>query len=466
VQALGNGSTRRRAARLAPAAVALAALLGGTTLLRAAIEDPAARLGADLTPVGAERAGNAEGTIPEWTGGVTAMPPGWQPGLPRVDIFADDRPLFSIDADNADQHADKLTEGQLSLLRTYEGFRMDVYPTRRSCALPESIYRDVKRNVTTARVDDECNLVAGIRSPLFPTPKNGCEVSWNGKMAVFNGIVGYDRMEATIVPTRGGSFVPVRRRQVLYFRLNKPENDSYEALDGILAKSISHTISPPKTAGEITLVHALASGSLRAWIYNPGQRRVRRAPNFEYDNPVPGWQGLVTVDQVNGFVGAGDRYDWKLLGKRELYVPYNNTRIHDKSLSYDDIVEPRFPRRDLVRYELHRVWVVEANVRSDRRHVMPKRVFYLDEDSWLIVLSDNYDRRDRIWRVTEHLPELLYEIPSCVSNTSFYYDLVAGRYVISPLFNEEEESDYLAGHTGKVKDDGFTPDDVRRLGRR
>jgi hypothetical protein len=147
-------------------------------------------------------------------------------------------------------------------------------------------------------------------------------------------------------------------------------------------------------------------------------------------------------------------------------VPYNNTRIQDKTLSYKDIAGPRYPRRDLVRYELHRVWVVKAKVRDDRRHVMPERVFYLDEDSWLIVLSDNYDRRGRIWRVTEHLPELLYEIPSCISNTSFYYDLVAGRYVITPLFNEEEESDYLAGHTGKVKDKGFDPDDVRRLGRR
>jgi len=458
-----NDSPKRR--RLPRRILAAAVLLIGPTATSDPAEDAAA-LGAGLTPVGAERAGNAEGTIPEWTGGITEMPTGWEPGTPRVDVFAEDQPLFTIDAGNVGQYAGNLSEGQIALVRAYEGFRMHVYPTRRSCALPPSIYEDVKKNATTAEVDESCNLVAGIRSPLFPTPRNGCEAIWNGKTAVFNGLIGYDRMEATIVPTRGGDFVPVRRRQTFFFRLNKPENESYQALDGILVKSLSRTVSPPKSAGEITLVHALTSGSLRAWIYNPGQRRVRRAPNFEYDNPVPGWQGLVTVDQVNGFVGAGDRYEWKLLGKRELYVPYNNTRIHDKSLSYEDIVGARYPRRDLVRYELHRVWVVEANVRSDRRHVMPRRVFYLDEDSWLIVVSDNYDRRGRLWRVTEHLPELLYEIPSCVSNTSFYYDLVAGRYVISPLFNEEEESDYLAGHTGKVKDEGFGPDDIRRLGRR
>jgi hypothetical protein len=464
VPVLDNARPRARALHLGLGILVLGLLAAAAAI--AGTPEEAARLGADLTPVGAERAGNAEGTIPEWTGGVTKPPDGWKPGMARVDVFGDDQRLFSIDASNVDQYRDKLTKGQIALIQTYDGFRMDVYPSRRSCALPEPFYEDVKRNATTAAVDEDCNLTAGIRSPLFPVPRSGCEAIWNGKLAVFNGIIAYDRIEATIVPTRGGAFVPTRRRQMFYFRLNKPENHSYEDVGGILAKSISQTISPPKQAGEITLVHALASGNLRAWIYNPGQRRVRRAPNFEYDNPVPGWQGLVTVDQVNGFVGAGDRYDWKLMGKRELYVPYNNTRMQDKSLSYDDIVGPRYPRRDLTRYELHRVWVVEANVRPNRRHVMPRRVFYLDEDSWLIVLSDNYDARGDIWRVTEHLPELIYEIPSCVSNTSFYYDLVAGRYVASPLFNEEEEPDYLAGHTGKIKDSGFDPDDIRRLGRR
>ncbi len=436
------------------------------TSVHAADEAQIARLGADLTPVGAERAGNADGTIPEWTGGITELPPNWTPGMPRVDSFAADQIQFQIDASNVDQYAEKLSEGQIELIKSYDGFRMDVYPTRRSCAFPESYYEDTKRNARTARVDEECNLVAGIRSPLFPLPENGCEAVWNGKLAAFNGIIGYDRMEATIVPTAGGSFVATKRQQTIYNRMNKPEFTSYEQLDGIIAKSLSNTVAPPKQAGEITLVHALATGNLRAWIYNPGQRRVRRAPNFEYDNPVPGWQGLVTVDQVNGFVGSGDRYDWKLQGKREMYVPYNNAKIQDRSLTYEEIVQPRYPRRDLVRYELHRVWVVEATVRSDRRHVMPRRVFYLDEDSWVIVASDNYDRRGKIWRVTEHLPEVIHEIPSCVPNTSVYYDLVAGRYVISPLFNEEDEPDYLAGHTGKVADEGFKPDDVRRIGRR
>jgi hypothetical protein len=441
--------------------------LGAVASAAAPTEEQIARLGGpELTPVGAERAGNAEGTIPEWTGGVTQPPAGWQPGQPRIDVFAEDRVLFSIDAGNVDQHAEHLTPGQIELLRAYEGYRMDVYPSRRSCAYPQRFYEAARRNARVARVDERCFLEAGLMSPLFPLPENGCQAIQNAKLAVFNGLIGYDRWEATLVPTRGGSFVPIRRRQKFHFRAQDPKFHSFEELDGIWTQSLSETNAPPKLAGEITLVHALADGHLKAWIYNPGQRRVRRAPNFEYDNPVPGWQGLVTVDAVNGYVGAADRYDWKLVGKKELYVPYNNHRFFDSSVSYQELIQPRFPRRDLIRYELHRVWVVEATVRPDKRHVIAKRIFYIDEDSWLIVVVDGYDTRSKLWRVQESLPQILYEIPSCVSNGTLFYDLVAGRYVVTPAFNEEQEADYLAGHEGRVTSTGFQPDDLRRMGKR
>jgi hypothetical protein len=441
-------------------------LTAGTSLAGLTEEEIARLGGPELTPVGAERPGNAEGTIPEWTGGVTKPPAGWAPGQPRIDLFKDDAVLFTIDASNVEQHKSKLTPGQVELIRSYDGYTMDVYPTRRSCAYPEDDYRNAKVNARVGKVDDQCFLRGGLRSPVFPIPKSGCEAIQNGKLSVFNGLIGYDRMEATLVPTKGGSFVPIRRQQILSFLNHNPKYESFEELNGIWTYSFSETVSPPKQAGEITLVHSLDDGHLNAWTYNPGQRRVRRAPNFEYDNPVPGWQGLVNVDQVNGFVGAADRYEWKLLGKKEIYIPYNNHKFFDSSVTYKDMVQPRYPRRDLIRYELHRVWVVEGTVRPDRRHVMARRVFYLDEDAWFVVAVDAYDTRGSLWRVQETLPEVLYEIPSCVNNGTIYYDLVAGRYVISPAFNEEREADYLAGHTGKVGDQGFSPDDMRRAGRR
>jgi hypothetical protein len=452
---------------VATALVAALALAPTTGFARPTEEEIARLGGPELTPVGAERPGNAEGTIPEWTGGVTEPPPGWEPGMKRPDLFGDDEILFTIDASNVDQHAGGLTPGQVALVKSYEGYRMDIYPTRRSCAYPREYYENAKRNARVARVDEQCFLRAGIKSPLFPLPENGCQVIQNGKLSIFHGVIGFDRVEATLVPTNSGSFVPIRRRQIQFTRSSAPGFESFEDLEGIWTKALNIVLAPPKQAGEITLVHVLTDGHLEAWTYNPGQRRVRRNPNFEYDNPVPGWQGLVTIDAVNGYVGAADRYDWKLLGKQEIYIPYNNVKFFATDLKYKDIIRPRYPRRDLTRYELHRVWVVEATVKADKRHTIPRRVFYLDEDSWLIVVVDGYDTKGDLWRVSEHLPQVLYELPSCVSNGGIYYDLVAGRYVVTPAFNEEEEADYLAGHTGEIGDDyGFTPDDLRRMGRR
>ena len=459
---------REHLAGWAAAALASVLVVAATAALAAPTDEEIARLGGpELTPVGAERAGNAEGTIPEWKGGVTEPPPGWKPGMKRVDLFGDDPILFRIDASNVDQHADKLTPGQIALVKSYDGYVMDVYPTRRSCAYPEDYYENAKQNARVARVDDDCFLRAGIQSPLFPLPENGCQVIQNAKLSIFNAVIGFDRIEVTLVPTNSGSFVPIRRRQIQYSRSVDPDFGTFDDLEGIWAKALNIVLSPPKQAGEITLVHVLTNGHLEAWTYNPGQRRVRRNPNFEYDNPVPGWQGLVTIDAVNGYVGAADRYEWKLLGKREIYIPYNNLKFFGSDLKYQDLIQARYPRRDLIHYELHRVWVVEATVRPNKRHTIARRVFYIDEDSWLIVVVDGYDNKGNLWRVSEHLPQLLYEIPSCVSNSGHYYDLVAGRYLITPAFNEEQEADYLAGHNGVVGDDyGFTPDNLRRMGKR
>jgi hypothetical protein len=458
-------------ARWTATALAVALALAATATFAVPTEEEIARLGGpELTPVGAERAGNAEGTIPEWTGGVTEPPPGWEPGMKRPDLFGDDEILFTIDASNVDQHADKLTPGQIALIKSYDGYFMNVYPTRRTCAYPEEDYEFVKENARIAAVDDQCFVTNGMRNPLFPLPENGCQAIHNARVSNFNGLTGYDRMEATLIPTKSGSFVPIRRRQVLYFRTHDPQFRTFADLEGVWTKSLSHGMSPPKQAGELTLVYSLVDGHLKAWTYNPGQRRVRRNPNFEYDNPIPGFQGLMTIDATNGYVGAADRYDWKLLGKKEIYIPYNNLKFFDSSLEYEDLIQPRYPRRDLIRYELHRVWVVEGNVRPDKRHTIAKRVFYIDEDAWMIGVVDGYDTRGELWRVSEHLPQLLFEVPSCVNNGGIYYDLIAGRYVITPAFNEEKEPIYehLETENRKVADGKglFKPDDLRRMGKR
>ena len=129
------------------AAIAAALALSVTTAVAKVPESELARLGQDLTPMGSERAGNADGTIPEWTGGLTEGPPSYVEGGFLVDPYPDDQILFTITADNVDQHADKLSPGQVALFKKYpETYKMHIYPTRRSVAMPDDVYAKIRQN--------------------------------------------------------------------------------------------------------------------------------------------------------------------------------------------------------------------------------------------------------------------------------------------------------------------------------
>lgn len=444
-------------------------LLVGTPSLQAssqAIPEDVARLGADLTPVGAERAGNADGSIPEWTGGLTEVPEGWTWEQPRVDPWASERPLFTIDARNVDEHTERLSEGQIALLKTVPGYRMDVYPTHRSCAYPEWIYERTKANATEAGLDeDDVFLAKGWHSFLFPIPQNGAQAIWNHQYSYFT--KGKIEYYATASPTKGGSFVPVRFKRTYLTRFFHPEWSSLEQAEGRSASIILERLAPARLAGQVVLVHEMLNEQRRAWVYNAGQRRVLRAPTVAYDNPYTGSENMMTNDQSRMFNGLIDRFDWKLLGKQELYIPYNAFRTSQgMGLTYEEVLGPKFPRRDLLRYELHRVWVVEATVKAGQRHVYSKRRFYLDEDSWLAVVHDMYDKAGNLWRTMEGLVLPISEVPTCDLDVTFSYDLVAGRYVADTLKMEEPPQDWLAEDEGRVPHGIFTPDALRRIGRR
>ncbi|MCK5364369.1 MAG: DUF1329 domain-containing protein, partial [Gammaproteobacteria bacterium] len=142
--------------------------------------DQIARLGADLTPLGGERAGNADGTIPDWEGGITTPPPSYQPGMHHPDPFADDPVLFTIDQSNLDQHKDKLTAGQQAMILAYENFYLNVYRSRRSASAPQRIYDATSRVAATAKLGNGGNGVTGAVIGIpFPIPRNGQEAIWN-----------------------------------------------------------------------------------------------------------------------------------------------------------------------------------------------------------------------------------------------------------------------------------------------
>ena len=422
-----------------------------------------ARLGRDLTPLGGVRAGNAAGTIPAWNGGITRPPSGYSVGEHHRDPFARDRPLFVINAGNLDRYRDRLTVGHQRMLRAYPSFNMPVYPTRRSASAPKRIYDATRRVAATAKLVDGGNGVANsVIGIPFPIPKNGLEVIWNHLLRYRGESVACVIGQAAV--TRGGRYTLVKQSIESELRYSLP-NMTVEKLGNTMILFKQKTLAPARLAGDIVLVHETINQvrePRNAWTYNPGQRRVRRAPNLAYDNPGTSSDGLRTADQLDMFNGAVDRYDWKLVGKREMYVPYNSYRLHSDRLSFSDILTPLHVNPEHLRYELHRVWVVDATLKRGERHLYKRRTFYVDEDSWQILVADVYDNRDQLWRVSEGHVINYYEKPLIWPTLEVHTDLQAGRYLAFGLDNEFP----MCTWDRRLKSRDFTPAALRREGRR
>lgn len=431
--------------------------------LAAASADETARLGKDLTPFGAEKAGNKEGTIPAWDGGIATPPAGYQKGMHHPDPYAADKPLFTIAAADADKYADKLTDGYRAMLKLYPSFKMKVYPTRRSAAAPQRLYDATRNAAAKAQLTTGGNGVTGVSAGIpFPLPKNGSEAIWNHILR-WRGNA-FERNFVVAPLTRGGDYTPVEFKEIGDFRYNK-EGMTEEKLDNIIAMFKQEIFAPARLAGRILLVHETLDQNKEnrsAWLYNPGQRRVRRAPNVAFDNPKEGGDGLTTSDTVDMYNGSPERYDWNLVGKKELYVPYNSYALHSGKLKYKEILTPLHLNPDHLRYELHRVWVVEAKLKPGMRHIYQRRVFYIDEDSWQILAMDQYDSRDQLWRVSEAHCINYYEVPVFWSTVETHYDLQSGRYIAINLTNESTPYNFDV----KFEATEFTPDALRREGRR
>ncbi len=444
------------------AALALAFALASSAGAEISADD-IARLGKDLTPLGAERAGNADGTIPEWTGGITQPPAGYQLGEHHRDPYAGDKPLFVIDKSNLDKYRDKLSLGHQRMLETYPTYKLTVYPTRRSASVPQRIYDATRKIAATARLVDDGNGVDGAVVGIpFPIPKNGLEVIWNHLLRYRGETVSCTLGQAAV--TRGGDYTLVKYAVDVSVRYSLPDM-TVEKLGNTMILFKQRVTAPARLAGDIVLVHETINQARQprsAWTYNPGQRRVRRAPNIAYDNPGTTSDGLRTADQFDMFNGAVDRYDWKLVGKREMYVPYNAYRAHSDKLSFNDIIQPLHVNPEHLRYELHRVWIVDATLKEGASHLYKRRTFYIDEDSWQVLLVDIYDNRDQLWRVSEGHVINYYEKPLSWPTLEIHHDLQAGRYLALGLDNEFPMCTYDVN----FKSRDFKPSSLRRAGRR
>ena len=423
--------------------IILGLLVTNTLMAKVDLNDQST-LHEELTPLGAIRAGNGS-TIPSWQD--------------RSTINFDDQSLFTIDNQNVEQYKDKLTTGQLALLAQYpDSFNMPVYPTHRTAMAPDWVYKNTFDNALNTTLNEEqtgfINAKAGIP---FPIPQSALEVyynhvsRWRGQQIV--------NQASDAVVYKKGDFTLFTRKSIVRFDGYLEENTSK-----YFVSLVSKTLAPATKSGSGVLVLEpldQLNEKRAAWLWDKGRRRVVRAPNVAYDNPVTSASSLRTVDDTDLISGSPDKFNWELKEKREIYIPYNNEKLANKDLRYKDILHKGHLNPENTRYELHRVWVIEATLKEKWRHVYSKRTFYIDEDTWQVVAADQYDKRGELWRVSLSYPKLYTDLPGVLPVLNVFHDLRSHQYHVMGLQNEEPgETEF----NGEIAKDGlFTPSGFKRF---
>ncbi|MBO6849992.1 MAG: DUF1329 domain-containing protein [Marinobacter sp.] len=441
----------------------LAATLVAGNAFGAVSAEEAAKLGDSLTPIGAEKAGNG-GEIPAWDGGLKESPAGYNDDGIYLDPFADDEVKFTIDQSNVDEYADNLSAGQVAMIKKYDTYKIPVYETRRTATYPQAIMDQTVENATTSELVAGGNGIENYQEGVpFPLPKEGVEVIWNHITRYRGGSV--QRNVGQVTPTENGAYSVVKFQDEFTWRASLEDFDPSKD-PNVLFYFKQAITAPARLAGNVLLVHDTlnqVAEARRAWVYNAGQRRVRRAPQVAYDGPGTAADGMRTTDNFDLFNGAPDRYNWEIVGKKEMYIPYNSYKLVDRSVSYDDIVKAGHINQDLARYELHRVWHVRATLKEGERHIYGQRDFFIDEDTWQAAVIDHYDGRGELWRVAEAHAMQFYDVQVPWYAIETLYDLLSGRYLALGLTNEENDP-YTFGVSRSSRD--YTPAALRRAGTR
>ncbi|MEX6504564.1 DUF1329 domain-containing protein [Pseudomonas zhanjiangensis] len=413
-------------------AASLAAVITGQAQAAVSAQE-AAKLGQSLTLVGAEMAGNADGSIPAFDGGLTTAPAGFKPGdSERPDPFAGEKPVLVIDGKNVAQYKDQLTAVTAELTQRFPSFRVDVYPTHRTATMPQALLDNTVKNATGAQSLEGGNAIENALPGIpFPIPQSGAEAMWNHLLR-YQGVAYSTKYDSWNVDSAGTPTLATTGTAFNAFPIYEDLNKVIEAKDIYFQTKLYYS-GPARRAGESLMLKDSANPLVqprRAWQYLPGVRRVKLAPNLAYDTPNPGTAGSGTYDDIYVFNGALDRYDWKLVGKREMIVPYNTyalTYVKDaKSLTTPNHLNP-----ELVRWEKHRVWVVEGTLKPDARHIYHKRRFYLDEDTWNALASDEYDARGQLYRGSYSFLTQSYDVATPNTAPHVIYDLIGGSYNVN-----------------------------------
>ena len=447
-------AARERAARARDESVQLSRrLLGGVVQVAegegAASYDASAGVrdsgGDPFTPVGADRPGNPDGSIPPWTGGLqkSETPAAYKKGGKLVDPFPNERPLFTITAANAAQYKDRLSRGHQALLRKYPDYSMPVFSTHRTASYAQPIYDATQQNKGRARLLGSDALSGAKLGFPFPKPSSGVEIMWNHRVRYRGDTAMANYTQAVVRPS--GDVVRSKQTFRVYFRYGNLKDPVDIAQKNILIYGVTYVSANGRSADFVALFHETANSieqPRNIWVLITKLGRMLRIPPVGYDQPFPASEALEFIDMVDMYNGAFDRYVWKLTGKKELYLPYNSYRLSDGSVKYNQLLKPYHPDQGAARYELHRVWVIEATERGGKSHVFGKRTFYVDEDSWNVVLVENEDHDGNLWRFQEgHLVQL-YDVQAMTAIPTYTFDLKDGRYFANRLFAEDQSIQY------------------------
>lgn len=434
-------------------------MLSSTVLAKIPAED-AKKLGNELTPVGAVMSGNGDRTIPGWkplSSDVITKAQGQ-----TVELYADEKPLFTIDQSNYLKYSKNLTPGQVKLFKTYPTYKMNIYPSHRNATYPQAFYDNTKKFSTTAELTSkQGNGITGVYNAVpFPMPQSGLEAIWN-HLVRYQGV--YKKANnINVISYDNGSYATVNYILEVLQNFNIP-GGSESGLDNILFYYKALNVKPAQTAGQSTLIHETIDQIIKprgAWSYNPGRRRVRRSPSLAYDQPIIPADGLRTVDDTGLFNGSPDRFNWELKGKKEIFIPYNNEKLVRTDGDVEDFAHQGHPNPEMTRYELHRVWEVEATLREGMRHIYSKRTLYLDEDTWTAAISEQYDNQNELWRVSMAYLRNAYSAPAVVSAVDVYHDLQSKRYFAHNMSLGADEPTIYSNEAPSKN--AFTPNSLRQ----
>ena len=435
--------------------LSLVAIGLATPAFAAVTAEEAKQLGTTLTPFGAVKAANADGSIPAYTGGLTKAPEGFKPDSGFwTDPFKDEKPVLRIDSKNMAQHAALLSEGQKHLLSKYPGYYLNVYPTHRTAAYPKKILDATVRNATACKTTKEGLAIdTACRGGLpFPIPKTGYEVMWNqilryqGETAITT-----SASRSWVVDPSGKPVVTAEQAtfsDFVYYQTDVADRDPDMAWR---VYSISKV--PARRAGEMTgLADYLdpVARPRKAWSYTPGLRRVKLSPEFAYDTPVASLGGVPLFDELFVFSGTMDRFDFKLIGKKEMYIQYNAYKNLYDCQTAEKALLPNHVNPECERWEKHRVWAVEATLKPGQRHAYSKRIYYFDEDLTGAANYDAFDQNGQLYRSLFQAASPMYDkqIPFAAKNVVYDFnkgmyayvnDVMVGGYKVLPSARSERE---------------------------